>query len=313
MNKTREPTHKHDRILEIYNRFLSGEVIRKQSLADEYGVSERSIQRDIDSIRDFYSNHIGQDGKTAEIQYDHAAKGFRIIYNRTTSLTNAELFTVIKILMESRSLCKEELKNIILKLSGTCLSEPDKKKMQELIQNELFHYVEPQHGKHLVDTLWELGTAVYSHKIIHLEYKKTNNKITMADVKPVGIMNSEYYMYLIAYIGDNDKKHPGYPTIYRIDRIQSYKVTDETFFVPYRNRFEEGEFRKRIPFMYSGPLTKVTFIYYGPDIQAVLDRLPSSTYSQMEDGSYRVQAEVYGTRGIEMWLGSQGQQIRREE
>lgn len=297
---------KHDRVLEIYSRLLAGEVIRKQDLADEYKVSERSIQRDIDSIRDFYSNRTGKGQGSAQIKYDYAAKGFRIINDKTITLTNAELFTVVKILLESRSLCKAEMDKIILDLLSACLPVSEKKKMEALIQNEAFHYVEPMHGKCLVDTLWELGSAIYAHHIVCLEYKKTSGGVTRADVKPVGIMNSEYYMYLIAYIGDTDKKYPGHPTIYRIDRIQGYKITERSFHVPYRDRFEEGEFRKRIPFMYGGPLTKVRFIYSGPDINAVLDRLPASTYTRLEDGRYHVQTEVYGTWGIDMWLNSQG-------
>ena len=38
----------------------------------------------------------------------------------------------------------------------------------------------------------------------------------------------------------------------KIDRIRSFQVLDEHFYVPYRDRFEEGEFRKRVQFMYGG-------------------------------------------------------------
>lgn len=60
-----------------------------------------------------------------------------------------------------------------------------------------------------------------------------------------------------------------------------------------------------------GQLTKVKFIYKGPDINAVLDKLPAPTYEKLEDGSYRVQTEIYGSKGIEMWLGSQNEWIDR--
>ena len=128
-------------------------------------------------------------------------------------------------------------------------------------------------------------------------------------MKPVGIIVSEYYFYLIAYIGDADKEHTGYPTIYRVDRILDFRALDETFYIPYKDRFEEGEFRKRIPFMYSGKLQKKTFIYKGPDIDAVLDRLPTSEAVKQQDGSYRVTVEVYGEKGLDMWLRSQGEYV----
>lgn len=300
-----ETTAKHDRVLEIYSRLMSGEIIRKNDLAEEYGVTPRSIQRDIDSIREFYSNRTLKGGGYAEIKYDHTVKGYRLISAKSVTLTNAELFAVAKIILDSRSLSKAEVEQIIPELIHACLPEGERKKMEGLIRNELFHYVEPRHGKHLIDTIWELGTAVQQHKIVHLEYQKTNGEITTADVKPVGIMCSEYYFYLIAYIGDNDEKHPGYPTIYRIDRFKSYIITGKTFQVPYRDRFQEGEFRKRIPFMYGGKLHKTSFTYNGSDINAVLDRLPTAEAKEQDDGSWLVTVEVYGEKGLELWLKGQ--------
>jgi len=309
MNTEKEAIRKHERILEIYTRLLSGEVIHKEDLAEEYGVTPRSIQRDIDSIRDFYSNRITTGGESAEIRYDRTAKGFRIVSAKTVTLTNAELFAVSKILLESRALSKQEMEKIISDLINACLPAGERKKMKDLVGNEVYHYVEPRHGKILVDTIWELGTAVYSQRKIQLKYQKTNGEETNAIIKPVGIMESEYYFYLIAYIGDKDKEHPGYPTIYRVDRIISYKITNERFDVPYTSRFKEGEFRKRIPFMYGGKLHKTSFIYKGTDVNAVLDRLPTAIATKQDNGSFLVSAEVYGNKGIELWLKGQGENI----
>ena len=73
------------------------------------------------------------------------------------------------------------------------------------------------------------------------------------------------------------------------------------------NRFEEGEFRKRIQFMYGGKLQTVKFTYSGYDINAVLDRLPTAQILSVdENGVYTVTAEVFG-KGIDMWLRSQGE------
>ena len=42
---------KIERVLGMYTKLLSGNVINKFDEAQEYGVNERSIQRDIDDIR----------------------------------------------------------------------------------------------------------------------------------------------------------------------------------------------------------------------------------------------------------------------
>ena len=132
-------------------------------------------------------------------------------------------------------------------------------------------------------------------------------------------MFSEYYFYLTATLDNVDKKvfndpNDINPTIYRIDRIQNLKVSDERFRIPYADRFEEGEFRKRVQFMFGGSLRKVRFEYTGYSIEAVLDRLPTAVIEKEEMDfelnrmKYLVSAECYGN-GIDMWLRSQGDYI----
>ena len=105
-----------------------------------------------------------------------------------------------------------------------------------------------------------------------------------------------------------------YPTIYRIDRLKDYKVLEERYQIPYSSRFEEGEFRKRIQFMFGGKLRKIKFKYTGYSIEAVLDRLPTAKIEREEiheDGKrkiYTISAEVFGD-GVDMWLRSQGESI----
>ena len=98
-------------------------------------------------------------------------------------------------------------------------------------------------------------------------------------------------------------------TMSRIDRIEDMQVTGEHFKIPYADRFEEGEFRKRVQFMYGGRLRKVKFEYCGESIEAVLDRLPTAEILSEEDGKYVEQAEVFG-KGIDMGLRSQGERVR---
>jgi len=126
----------------------------------------------------------------------------------------------------------------------------------------------------------------------------------------VGLLFSEYYFYLTAFLRDVDRenhfdnKDDLFPTIYRVDRIRSFKVLDEHFRVPYKDRFEEGEFRKRVQFMYGGKLETVKFRYTGPSIEAVLDRLPTAEILSEDENGWLISAEVFG-KGIEMWLRSQ--------
>ena len=54
----RESTDKIQRVLGIYKKLVSGEIVSKVEEANNYGVNERSIQRDIDDIRSFMESII---------------------------------------------------------------------------------------------------------------------------------------------------------------------------------------------------------------------------------------------------------------
>ena len=231
-------------------------------------------------------------------------------------LTNSEVLAVCKILLDSRAFTKKEMEEILGKLISCCAPEQNQKLVKDLIINEEFHYVEPRHRTKFIDKLWELGQAIRQCHYIEIDYYRTKDKkIVHRKIKPVAIMFSEYYFYLTAFIDDEEVKkdfdalNDSFPTIYRVDRIKKLKVLDERFHIPYSSRFEEGEFRKRVQFMYGGKLQKVKFEYSGTDIDAVLDRLPTAVVTEEKDGVYTVEAEVFG-KGIEMWLRSQVEAVR---
>ena len=48
-----EQRDKSSRVLELYQTLLTGKTINKSDAAQVYGVNPRSIQRDIDAIRNF--------------------------------------------------------------------------------------------------------------------------------------------------------------------------------------------------------------------------------------------------------------------
>jgi len=299
---------KSARLLEIYSRLSEGAVLKKSELAQDFHVTQRSIQRDIEDLRCFFAErHLEQD-----VIYDTKLRGYRLIQATPKGLSNSEILAVCKILLESRSMRKDEMLPILDKLIFCAVPESSQKAVKALIANEELHYVEPHHNRPILDGLWEIGQAIKNQQIIEIEYERMKEpRLVCRRVQPVGIMFSEYYFYLTAFLEDKtDFENPDdlFPTIYRIDRIHSFKVLDEHFRIPYTSRFEEGEFRKRIQFMYGGKLERVKFRYSGPSIEAVLDRLPTARILSQDENGWTVEAEAFG-KGIEMWLRSQGEYI----
>lgn len=304
------------RILDLYTKLMNGYLVYKSEEAENYGVNERSIQRDIDDIRSYLENDALEHGFINTVVYDREKKGYRLEQIYKMRLTNSEILAISKILLDSRAFTKKEMKDMLARLIDCCAPRVNQKIVTDLISNETFHYVEPRHKTAFIDTMWEIGVAIRTCHYIEIRYERLKDRKNVnRKLKPVAIMFSEYYFYLTAFIDDADDArndfdviNDSFPTIYRIDRIKKLRTLDEQFNIPYSSRFEEGEFRKRIQFMYGGKLQKVRFRYTGPDIDAILDRLPTAEITDEDEEGYTISAEVFG-KGIDMWFRSQGDYV----
>lgn len=309
-----------DRLLAMYAQLAEGKPLYKAREAVKYNCSLRSIQRDIEDLRSFFADRSETTGVVQELIYDRKLNAYRLVPPLRNLLTNEETFAVLKVLLESRSLTKAELFPILEKLISCCVPPDNRRQVTDLIANEKYHYVEPQHKKEILEKMWNLSAAIRAHKEIKITYMRQSGDDVSRVLKPVGIMFSEFYFYLVGFIDKENQlekikfevENDPFPTIYRIDRITEYAVTDRHFNVPYQNRFEEGEFRKRVQFMYGGKLQKIKFWYKGPSIEAVLDRLPTAKILQYDGNGYLISAEVFG-KGINMWLRSQGDMVEMVE
>ena len=159
---------KSARLLSIYARLLNGRVLKKALLAQEFGVTARSIQRDLESLRSFLSNEM----LPQDVVYDRAAGGYRLTHAKPMGLSNSEILAVCKILLESRSMRRDEMLPILDKLVDCCVPEENKRAVQQMIGNEKLHYIEPHHGQPILRGLWELGQAVQQRQVLELDYQR---------------------------------------------------------------------------------------------------------------------------------------------
>jgi len=307
---------KNHRVLDLYVRLCEGKTIVKSVEAERYGVNERSIQRDIDDIRAYLENRKADSGtEQRSVVYNRSKKGFVMEGSEEALMTNSEILAVSKILLESRAFTRAEIFPILDKLIAGCVPLKNMKLVTDLIANERFHYVELTHKKPLNDKLWDLGTAVKECRLVQITYRKAGHEdYVHRIVEPVAILFSEYYFYLVAYIIDeeigvsNPTQIYDYPAIYRIDRLQDFHILQDKFNIPYSERFEDGEFRKRVQFMYGGELMHVQLRYTGYAVENLLDRLPMAEIIHFDEKGYIINLEVFG-EGIIMWLLGLGDEI----
>ena len=188
---------KQDRMLEIFFRCLRGEDISVQNLANEYGVSTKSISRNITDLKSFLADHRDLVGNT-ELQYSHQNKTYLLYMDEF--LTNKELFSLVEVIIGARAFSKMELLALTDKLKRFTTTE-DRPKLNELIRKELYHYAEVKHDCESVqERLWQIVNCVADHKEISIDYYRMDRTWVTHRVRPASVMFTDYYFYMIAFM-----------------------------------------------------------------------------------------------------------------
>ena len=306
---------KISRVLYISSMLMRGQILKKKELVQDIGVSARSIQRDLENIRDFLDKKYVKEGYGSQLIYNYHEKGYCLEEYTQLRLSYDEVLAISKILLESRAFTKREMMYILDKLIEDYIPWESRAAINDMLNNERFHYIELCNCNAFLDKLTPLSQAIRENRIIRIKYDKLEESATVERrLEPLAILFSEYYFYLVGFIENMNKTETFensediFPTIYRIDQIQHIEVLEEHFRIPYANRFEEGEYRKHFQYLYDGKPQKVRFKYTGTSVESVLDYLPTARILNEENGVYLMEAEVFG-KGIDMWVRSQGDNI----
>ena len=79
------------RILHIYSELIDGYVVNKTDTAQKFGVNERTIQRDIDDIRNFFDIDSDRTGIINSVIYDREKGGYCLEQLYRLRLKNSEV------------------------------------------------------------------------------------------------------------------------------------------------------------------------------------------------------------------------------
>ena len=83
----------------------------------------------------------------------------------------------------------------------------------------------------------------------------------------------------------------------------------ECFSLTKEQAIDEGMLRQKSQFMWPGPERRIRFEFTGPSVHAILDKIPTAKIIDRQDGTYIIEAEVFGA-GIKMFLLSQGSWVK---
>lgn len=294
---------KKNRMLEIFFRAMKGETISIKNLAQEYGVSGKSISRDLGEIKNFLSENRELVGN-AELNYAANSKSYYLEFDHF--LLSKELIAITKMMIGCRAFHKMEVLDIISKLKRFT-SFHDRIILEKIVMKEMYHYNEVNHDcRSVIDNLWQLTRCIDSKIEITVSYYKMSRERVERRLMPVAITFSDFYFYLIAYRCDEDDWKPLY---YRVDRIVHIVEHRKHFSIDREHDFDEGEMRSKIQFMFPGEYRKIRFAYTGKSVQAILDKIPTAKIIDKSEGAAIIEAETFGP-GINMFLLSQGSTVK---
>ena len=298
---------KCSRELDIFIELLRGEKISCEKLIKKYGVSQRTIQRDIKNLKNYLSDRFKNE--EVNMYLEKIKKEYFLRGKEQLKFTTGETLAICKILLDSRAFKKEEMENIINKiLKNRIYSKSENEIIKELITSEKTYYVELNHKKPLFEKIALLGKVIKEHKKIRIKYKNIYKEESITVICPLSLMFSEFYFYLLAR--DENSQKVEYK---RVDRIEKIEVLNKNFRVEPSNRVQDGEIRKVEQFMTRGEMRKIKMVYRGglkDDIpEFIRDKFPTlKEIGKTEDGKTIFEVTVLGW-GIELWLYGQDDRI----
>lgn len=110
----RRKTDKSFRLLSISNRLIDGSELNLEKLAEEFGVTMRTVMRDFNTLREYLSESDNATGNA--IAYNEAKNTYFLIKPEREWVTASEAAEVTEILLDSKRLTKEEAATVLHKI-----------------------------------------------------------------------------------------------------------------------------------------------------------------------------------------------------
>ena len=213
--------HRLERLQAILLQLQSRRLVRAQDIADKYGISLRTVYRDIRALEESGVPIAAEAGVGYSL-----AEGYALPPVQFTQAEAAALFTAEKLLekMGDASVNKE-LQSAMNKIRSV-LRNTEKDFLETLEQSMHVHTWRPQQDKsypnHFISTIQQ---SLVQQRLISLEYFSLHsNEINERQVEPIGLCYLTGSWHLIAWCRLRKDIRD-----FRVDRIRSLQLLDELY------------------------------------------------------------------------------------
>ncbi|HEL1583076.1 TPA: WYL domain-containing protein [Streptococcus suis] len=284
-----------ERLLTIFLRLQAGEYLTKAELAEEYEVSEKTIQRDFSFLDSFVES---QPFFIGELEYMHST--YKRNLKKKSRFNKKEILVISKILLENRALNKEE-NDALLDGLLSLLSKNDQKEIERIIASEKLNYAPLTDQQHRIDKVWIFSEYIRKEQMVEFNYLSPYRKVEKKhNALVVALYYDDHYFYLKAYDIENQDYRD-----FRLDRVITWKdSTVEKPRIEYRDLYKDGEHRNFKVDAFSGK--SITFkIRYTNDPNIILDRFPKAKVIKSDEDSCEISIESQNTLGLKRYIISQ--------
>ncbi len=149
------------RLLTIYTRLLQNKFVNKYELTKELNTSSRTIQRDIDQIRNYLYETNDWYGHKKNVIYNYKNESYSLENTQTTN--NNAFFYILAVLLMINNEINDELYQYLKHMISTFHSDN---------KTQLINLIEKRHIEQdelLFYSLSEIGKALFMKKRIHLK------------------------------------------------------------------------------------------------------------------------------------------------
>lgn len=287
--------NEQERILTIFIRLQSGEKLSKKELAQEFEVSEKTIQRDLSLLKHFI---LSTSLVAGEIVYD--AKERKHYLLGTSQFNKKEILVISKILLENRAFNKGENDKLLTGLLAL-LPKAEQKEVDQIIASEKLNYAPLFDKQDRIDKIWEFSEYIRKEQMVTFDYisprREGQKNHTLL---PVALYYDGHYFYLKGY----DLEYANYID-YRLDRVVEWqKSTTEKPYISYAQKFRDGDVRNYKVDAFTGQ--NVTFrVFYTQDPAILLDQFPNCKITKKTDTGCEMEIVSQNTLGLKRYLISQ--------
>lgn len=288
-----------ERLLTIFLRLQSGAHLAKTQLADEFGVSEKTIQRDFSLLSGFLDT---QPMVAAELAYD--AKHHTRYLKGKSLFNKKDILIISKILLENRSLNKEENKALLDSLLAL-ISKDEQKEVSSIIASELLNYAPLSDTQNRIDKVWEWSEMIRKELVLDIDYQSPYNIKKRHTIFPVSLYYDTHYFYIVAY----NLVFDSYMTL-KLDRILSWVESKrEKPSLSYGRKFRDGEIRNKRVDPFIGKELKIRVLFVN-DPAIVIDQFPTAIIIEKTPNGNIIEFVSQDTPGLKRWLLSQAESLR---